>query len=185
MYPFTRNTILSLLAGGSLVALTGAPAAAYRPDALLVAPEPDHCPGHLPRFGFSSFNIAGVGERITLVRPGSRAARLGLEPGDIIVRLNGFPLSYHGAGNDALRHAVASGGWVRLTIRDVRTGRLVARHTYVGEGGIGPITPKLHLGGYLPHEWHDSYHSHVPGAPKFGPEHGTSHTLKKLAKLFD
>jgi len=185
MNTLTRKTMLCLVAGTTLVALIAAPAAAYRTDALRIAPELDFCPTHLPRFGFSSYNIAGVGERVTLVRIGSRAARLGLEPGDIIVRLNGFPLTYHGAWNVALHHAVASGGWVRLTIRDVRTGRLVTRLTYVGEGRLGPITPKVHAGGHPSRELHELPPWYATDMPNSLREPEAGHTLKNLAKWFE
>jgi hypothetical protein len=65
--------------------------------------------------------------------------------------MNGFALQYHGSWNDALYQAMQSGGFVQLTIRDVRTGWIVNRQAYVGGGGgIGPVTPKYHVTGYGP-----------------------------------
>lgn len=100
---------------------------------------------NLPQFGFSSFNIRGYGERVTHVRRGSLASRVGLEPGDDILTLNGHRLSYPGSWNDALFHAVSTSGFVKLKVRDVRTGRIAHRQVFLGEfnGGIGPITPKF------------------------------------------
>jgi hypothetical protein len=149
MNTFIRNTVVLLSVGLLLVPLS-AFAASSNQSRLLLAP-PDSGPGlvpdyPLPQFGFSSFTIGGVGERVTHVRWGGLASRLGLEPGDIIVSLNGYRLRYHGAWNDALYQAMSNGGWVRLAVRDVRTGHIAYRQTFVG-GPVGPITPKFHTGG--------------------------------------
>ncbi|QDU54257.1 PDZ domain-containing protein [Aeoliella mucimassa] len=109
-----------------------------------VQPVPDTVP--LPAFGFQSYNIAGYGERVTHVNCYGRASQLGLEPGDTILTLNGIPLTYHGSWNQALYSAMQQGGSVTLAIRDVRSGAVVYRTTYLGGGVIGnpvgPITPK-------------------------------------------
>ncbi len=143
MTKFTRTTALALITSLTLV-LAGS-AAAEQPKLRLVAPTPGY---DLPRFGFHSYNIANYGERVTYVRWGGLASQLGLEPGDTILRLNGYPLSYHGAWSDALYQAISGNGWVRLTIRDVRTGHIAHRQTFVGSPGYGPITPKSHSVGY-------------------------------------
>ena len=100
----------------------------------------------LPSFGFQSYNIQGYGERVTYVSCHGLASQLGLEPGDTILTLNGFPLTYHGAWNNALYNAMQQGGSVTLAIQDVRTGAVVYRSSYMGGGVIGqpvgPITPK-------------------------------------------
>jgi hypothetical protein len=163
---------------------------AAQPNALILEPGYDDC---LPEFGFSSFNIHGVGDRVTFVRWGGLAAQLGLEPGDLILSMNGFRLTYHGAWNDALQYAVANGGWVQLTVRDVRTGRLAYRQTFVGDGHVvGPITPKIHGGGYPGPVVHHKHHVGHPVGPitpksKFNDHHGNdvNKTIKKIAKLFD
>ena len=77
----TRNIALSAAVVLSLAVVSSA--AASQPKALLLPPSHDHC-FDLPKFGFSSFNIRGFGEQVTNVRWGGRAARMGLEPGDII-----------------------------------------------------------------------------------------------------
>jgi hypothetical protein len=100
---------------------------------------PPGSPHGLPKFGFSSSTIYGYGERIVFVRPGSRASFLGLEPGDVLLGMNGMPLSYTGSWSDALSHALYhDGGYIRLKIRDVRTGHIVFRETFVNSGG-GPV----------------------------------------------
>jgi membrane-associated protease RseP (regulator of RpoE activity) len=190
MTTLTRKTAFTLSTSLVLVALVALSAGASHPKALLLAPEPDYC---LPQFGFASFNIAGVGERVTFVQWGGLASQLGLEPGDLILSMNGFRLSYHGAWNDALQYAVANGGWVQLAIRDVRTGHLAYRQTFIGDGHIvGPITPKIHVGGYHPPVVHHKHHVGYPAGPvtpksKIGSHHDNdvNKTIKKIAKLFD
>jgi len=134
-----RTTALLLIVGLSLSTfVTVANAASSR---LLIAPGE---PYGLPKFGFSSSNI-GFGEQVVFVRPGSRAARIGLEPGDVILSLNGYRLSYTGSWTDALSRAVSSGGLVQLRVRDVRTGLVHVRSTYVNSGG-GPVIPYYRAG---------------------------------------
>jgi predicted metalloprotease with PDZ domain len=142
----TRTIAFALVAGLVAVVFTASPASA-EPKAMLFNPgdDPGFVPQPLPKFGFASFNIHGVGERITHVRWGGLASQFGLERGDTILSLNGFPLTYHGAWTDALREAMYTGGVVRLRIRDWRTGFVVSRQMFVG-GGYGPITPKIHNG---------------------------------------
>jgi hypothetical protein len=163
-----------------IIASLAAPAAvASTPQALLVAPGEPNGGFHLPKFGFSSFNIRGFGERITFVNWHGRAARLGLEPGDVILSLNGFPLTYHGSWNEALYEAVAHGGLVRLKIRDVRSGRIAFRQTYVG-GGYGPVTPKYKVKGPVVHDHHDGHDHHHHD--EFPGERGN---VERIVKLID
>lgn len=177
MNTLTRTTVSVVLASLTLVTFVVPSVEAAQPKALLLSPGgpvgPDYC---LPKFGFSSFNIAGVGERVAHVRWGGLASQLGLEPGDIILRMNGIPLSYHGSWNDALYQAMAGGGWVQLTIRDVRTGFVAQREVFVGDGG-GPTTYKYYAGGNVgPNTPHVIHHNHG---------NNTYRTLKQIAKLFD
>ena len=196
MTTFHRTTALALLPSLVLVALLSTATVASQPKALLVAPQDDF---YVPKFGFSSFNIAGYGERVTHVRWGGLAAQLGLEPGDTILSMNGFRLSYHGSWNDALYRAMSNGGVVRLRIRDVRTGFVVARQMYLGDG-IGPVTPH-YAGGIGPNVQHVIHHDHhhhnhngligpigpVTPKSKFGPNknQNLNKTIKNIAKLFN
>jgi hypothetical protein len=146
MSTFTRKSVLALLA--SLTLITVSAASAAPPQKLLMNPYPGQGQGgwELPKFGFSSFNN-GWGERITGVRWGGIAQRMGLENGDTILSLNGYPLSYHGAWKDALREAVyQNGGHLKLKVRDVRTGQIAFRHTYIGDI-CGPIEHNHYNGG--------------------------------------
>lgn len=138
----TLAAIASLATTLSLVADTKA----QQPYLLINNPSPavQPVPDFLPKFGFQSYNLSGIGERVTYVQCHGLAAGMGLEPGDVILSLNGFPLNYHGAWNQALQAAMYQGGMVQLAIRDVNTGAVVYRNTFVGgTPGVGPITPKV------------------------------------------
>lgn len=179
-----RKTTLALLASLSLIAVSSA--SAGQPQALLLNPgvNPGPICHDLPRFGFTSFNIHGFGEQVTSVRWGGIASRMGLERGDVILSLNGFPLSYQGSWSDALREAVYNGGWVQLTVRDVRTGMIASRQTFVGDGGVGPIVPHSHV---------TNYYGHGPVTPKMKtmpynhPQQNMNNVeqIKKIVDLFD
>jgi membrane-associated protease RseP (regulator of RpoE activity) len=131
-----RFRIAALLIIGLSLSAFVTPAVAAGPvNKLLIAPGE---PYGLPKFGFSSSTINGFGQRIESVRPGGRAARLGLEPGDVILSLNGYRLTYSGSWNDALSQALYDGGYVQLRVRDVRTGLIRVRETRIDFGG-GPI----------------------------------------------
>jgi len=176
-----RKITFVLVAALVTTGFTASPAAAE--IKLLLSPglDPGFMPQpYLPKFGFSSFNINGIGERVTYVRWGGLASQFGLEPGDLVLSMNGHRLNYHGSWNDALLDAmVHHDGLVRLKIRDVRTGFIAQRQMFVGDGGgIGPITPHFHNG--------------QPTGPitlksQFGPQNGkpNSKLNKKIAQLFD
>jgi membrane-associated protease RseP (regulator of RpoE activity) len=132
-----------LMIGLSLSAFAAPAVAAGPTNKLLIAPGE---PNGLPKFGFSSSTIHGFGQRVESVRPGGRAARLGLEPGDIILSLNGHRLTYNGSWNDALSRALYDdGGFVQLRVRDVRTGLVRVRTTRIDFGG-GPIEHHFQTG---------------------------------------
>ncbi|WP_425396506.1 hypothetical protein [Aeoliella sp.] len=147
----TRTTTLTTAFALTLAALLATDASA-KPKAYLVggnvAPAiqpPITNPIYLPKFGFQSYNLSGVGERVTFVNCHGIARNLGLEPGDTILAMNGMPLTYHGAWNQALTQAVYQGGHVTLAIRDIRSGAVVYRSAFLGGGPgpmPGPITPK-------------------------------------------
>jgi len=177
-------TAMALVASLTLATVSAPTANAQQPQAMMINPGPGPFPGPafaLPKFGFNSFNIAGYGERVTYVQWGGLASQLGLEPGDTILRLNNFVLGYHGSWNDALYQAMLNGGWVQLTIRDVRTGWLVHRQVYLGNGGGGPITPHYQVTNYGP----------VTAKSVVGPHphhHGNSQnvakSIKQIVELF-
>jgi predicted metalloprotease with PDZ domain len=176
MTTISRRTVFALLA--SLTLTTISTASASQPQALLLNPGPTCY--DLPRFGFSSFNINGFGERVTSVRWGGIAQRMGLESGDVILALNGYSLSYSGSWSDALREAMNNGGWVQLTIRDVRTGIVATRETFVG-GGYGPIVAHSHVNNYNgPMTYKKTMPFNYSQPNLSGPEQ-----IKKIVEMFD
>ncbi|HID76216.1 MAG TPA: PDZ domain-containing protein [Planctomycetaceae bacterium] len=80
-----------------------------------------------PRLGFSSYLVAGRGEYVLAVDPGTLAARMGLEPGDMVLACNDRPLVDRNDWHQALAGAAAAGGRLRLKIRDGRNGNVVHR----------------------------------------------------------
>ncbi len=150
------------LVSGLALATVFAASASAQSSYLRIAPGE---PYGLPRFGFSSVNV-GFGERVQFVRNNSRAERLGLEPGDLILSLNDIPLNYRGSWNDALSHALyEDGGYVQLKIRDVRTGRVVRRNTFVGGYGGGPV--EHYSTGSTFHSTGGGIHLHTAGGGNF------------------
>lgn len=149
----------------------------------------------LPRFGMHTFNN-GYGEQVTRVRRGGLAWRLGLERGDVIVRLNRFSLTYRGAWWDALDRAMHRGGHVDLTIRDSRTGYLVKRHIDLDhelgwQQDLGqqhvvtrPITPPI-CGGPYPVEPDYPIGGPIggPATPKFHRNGGQQYAPAPTPKL--
>jgi hypothetical protein len=128
-----RTSALALIV--TLVVSSAAVVQAAPPVATLLAP-PQQSGNFLPKFGFRSYNLGGVGEVVTHVQWGGLAWKMGLQKGDIIRTLNHMELAYHGAWSDALRHALFNnGGQVHLQIIDRNTG-LVA-HRQVSFGGFG------------------------------------------------
>ena len=95
------------------------------------------CP--VPELGFSSYVISGRGEYILAVRRGSTAARIGLEPGDVILTLNGRRLTSERAWHQAMGHAAASHGRLTLEIRHRRTDTVDYRTCHLFSTGCAPI----------------------------------------------
>ncbi len=83
----------------------------------------------VPRLGFAYQVMPGDGFRVVIVRPGTPAAQIGLEIGDVVLSINGLLLTHAGADLPARIEAARRGGWVRIGIREVRTGRVVFRST--------------------------------------------------------
>ncbi|NUQ61517.1 MAG: PDZ domain-containing protein [Pirellulales bacterium] len=98
--------VLTLLAAGCV----GSQAVADQP-AYYFNPNP-------PRLGinFQFVQWPVQGYYVEYVYPGSPAHRLGLEYGDIITHVNGYPLTYYGAHQSLL----GGSGYFTLTIRNCR-----------------------------------------------------------------
>lgn len=151
MNAFTRTIAYALIASLTLVAARSVEAA---PQKTLLLQPPHQQPQFLPKFGFRSYTLAGVGEVVTHVNWGSLAWKMGLQKGDIVRSLNNFELTYHGAWNDALQSALYNdGGYVQLQIIDRNTGFIAIREVnFNGYGspyvvGYGGNTSYLHNGG--------------------------------------
>ena len=134
-----RSLVFGLATLAMAIACSQASAQWCPPPPTCPPPPPNCAP--LPQLGFSSYLSPGYGEVVTHVRYGSQAQGIGLERGDVILSLNGYRLTYHGAWQNALRQAMANGGRVHLAIRDVRTGCTVHRTLDLY---AGPVTPKHH-----------------------------------------
>lgn len=67
------------------------------------------------------------GQRVNSVVPGSPAAQIGLEPGDILVTGNNIPLS---SKQSLLRAINSSGGYLQLQVINVRTGQMTPLTAY-------------------------------------------------------
>lgn len=83
--------------------------------------------GHLPQLGFCSYLVPGKGEYVLSVDRGTAAARIGLEPGDVILALNGRRVARQGAWSQAMVQAGPNGGSLTLRIRSGQTGRVTDR----------------------------------------------------------
>lgn len=75
------------------------------------------------------------GEQVVRVRPGGIACQMGLERGDIIVRVNRFAIDCPTAFDQALAFAIQRRGFVRFTYLQGCTGRLVTAHASLPVAG--------------------------------------------------
>ena len=158
-----RRTVLAALAAAMVVACTAQTEAQIRfrlrptvrlaPRVVVTTPSVSYS---APYLGFSSY-FDGSGEQLTAVQYGAAAWRIGLEPGDKILAVNGVPIRYHGHGLQLLR-AASVHGQVSLSVLDRRTG-LVAHRTIVlgssttAHSSASYIVSPSHIG----HIGHPSY----------------------------
>ena len=85
----------------------------------------------LPKLGFYGHIVYGQGLMIDNVAWATEAQRIGLEPGDVIVSVNGRPIRNWNDYNSALYY---SGGYGRLVVRDRWTGRYVTTNFVLNNG---------------------------------------------------
>jgi len=103
---------------------------------LRFAPSQPHiAPPHQYRLGLYGHMAYGRGMVVDSVPWGTPASRTGLEPGDVIVRINGRWIQSDHDYFQALRYC---GGVCRLLVQDVRGRGLIPVTVYLG-GGSGPI----------------------------------------------
>ena len=77
--------------------------------------------------GLTCTVIPGYGYRVNSAWDRTVGQRIGFESGDVILSINGQPLSYAGAHQSALQPAYWSGGWFSFAVQDVRTGGVLYR----------------------------------------------------------
>jgi hypothetical protein len=125
MNAFSRTSALTLIV---TLVLSSVAAVQAAPQQTLLLNPPQEEPFFLPKFGFRSYNLGGVGEVVTHVKWGSIAWKMGLQKGDIIRSVNHIELNYHGMWNNALRQALLeNNGRVHLHIVDRNTGLVAQR----------------------------------------------------------
>ena len=194
----TRTIALALIASLTFLA---APSVEAAPQQALLLQPPVQQPNFLPKFGFRSYTLAGVGEVVTNVQWGSLAWKMGLQKGDIIRSLNYFELTYHGAWNDALQSAlVNNNGFVQLQIIDRNTGLIASRSVNLGGygspyvGGYGGQQTSYLVGGG-DNYCHDEHYGYPSGPVTYKSQAGPQQNVKKnnsgnqmslgdIAKLF-
>jgi S1-C subfamily serine protease len=71
--------------------------------------------------------IPGYGYRVNTAWHRTVGQRIGFESGDVILSINGRPLTYAGAHQSALQQAYWNGGWFSFAVQDIRTGRVLYR----------------------------------------------------------
>lgn len=90
-----------------------------------------------PTIGFHYILIPGGGYKIVSVAPFSAAARMCLDYGDVVLAINGCPMTYYGADIPVRAKAAATDGWLTAYVFDQYTGLLVTRTANL----FGPAAP--------------------------------------------
>ena len=85
----------------------------------------------MPKLGFYGHVVYGQGLMVDSVAWATEAARIGLEPGDVIVSVNNRPIRNWNDYNSAMYY---SGGSGRLLVRDRRTGWLTNVYFVLNNG---------------------------------------------------
>jgi S1-C subfamily serine protease len=124
------NTLIrSLPVVGTVLVIAGALSMLKPTEAQTPVPVPVPTPGPVPvpvpvtnqgSLGFSATLIPGLGLRVNYTFPFSPARRIGLEPGDVIILVNGVRINSMATYQYVL---ASSGGSVDLVIRNIRNGR--------------------------------------------------------------
>lgn len=97
----------------------------------------------VPRLGFMGHINYGYGMVVDQVSWGTFASRLGLERGDVIVRINNHSIDDDHDYNRAVRNAVQfQSGFIDMLVVDVRSGQTRHRAGYLPVVNNGPIYPR-------------------------------------------
>ena len=97
-----------------------------------------------------------------------------MAPSDVLLSLNGYKLTYSGSWNDALSRALYDGNYIRLKIREFRTGNIFVRETFVNYNN-GPVEHYYKTNNNVGPKQHFDVHP-------VGP---TLKTIKDVKKLLD
>lgn len=100
-----------------------------------IGPIPPRLPP--PTIGFQYILLPGAGYKIVSVAPFSAAARMCLDYGDVILAINGCPMTHYGADIPVRAKAAATDGWLTAYVFERYTGLLVTRTANL----FGPAAP--------------------------------------------
>lgn len=117
------------------IVLPNVPAVSQQPRLQFVQPNPYIAPPQQPRLGLYGHMEYGRGMVVDYVPWGTPASQTGLEPGDVIVRINGQWIQ---SDHDYFQALSYCGGVCHLLVQDVRTQGMVSVSVYL-HGGSGPI----------------------------------------------
>lgn len=135
----------------------------YQPRLRPLVPPPVASPV-VPRLGIMGHIEYRWGMVVDSVVPGTTAHRMGLERGDVILRINGQDVSSDWSYRQALVRAVQfENGLVRMQIADVRSGQRVFRTGYLhmNPGVVRPWSAPRVMTPYTP----PHHHHNGPGLP--------------------
>lgn len=106
----------------------------------------------VPRLGILGHIHYGRGMVVDSVNYGSLASRMGLERGDVIVRINNQPINTDQNYNQALVRAQRfQDGFVDVVVVDVRSGRTRHRSGNLNGPATGPSLPRFTPPVHTPH----------------------------------
>lgn len=131
-----RNKVCGLVAVAvvSLVGVGSASAGPVQPRLRPIVPPPVINPT-TPRLGIMGHMQFNRGMRVDSVNPGTTAARMGLERGDLIVEINNRQVNSDRSYHESLWSAVRfQQGFVDVTVLDVRSGRIAHRTGHLHTG---------------------------------------------------
>lgn len=176
----TRNTVLGLLVATVVTTCSATATFAFPGQQPRVRPEvvPPVVTPVVPRLGIMGHIEFGWGMSVDAVVRGTAASRIGLERGDVILRINGQEITSDQAYRQALLNAVRfENGLLKMQIADVRSGRRVFRTGFL-HANPGVILPRT-ADRDADFDHHD--HSHFDDDHDHHHDHGHhhNHTLSK------
>ena len=120
-----RTATMALILLMSVGTASEAPAEGWRPS--------DHLRPRIvssvPNLGLAHRATPEYGSPVFDVRPGTSAAHIRLETGDVVLSFGGRPHTHIRADLPTRIEAARHGGWGTLGVRETRTGRVILRST--------------------------------------------------------